>query len=219
MRFVFKYAVAALLSLTLFSCADGNKEYDVLIVGGGASGVTAGVQASSMGMDVLIIEELPWLGGMLTSAGVSATDGCYNLAGGIWGEFKSRLADYYGGLDSLKTGWVSNVQFEPSVGNRIFHEMCAEQETLTIWKETSVKEITRTADGEWKIIAEQNGKSLTVNAKILIDATELGDVAKACGVKYDIGMENRSVTGEPIAPEQANNIVQDLTYVDRKSVV
>ena len=213
MRFVFKYAVAALLSLTLFSCADGNKEYDVLIVGGGASGVTAGVQASSMGMDVLIIEELPWLGGMLTSAGVSATDGCYNLAGGLWGEFKSRLADYYGGLDSLKTGWVSNVQFEPSAGNRIFHEMCAEQETLTIWKETSVKEITRTADGEWKIIAEQNGKSLTVNAKILIDATELGDVAKACGVKYDIGMENRSVTGEPIAPEQANNIVQDLTYV------
>jgi hypothetical protein len=52
-----------------------------------------------------------------------------------------------------------------------------------------------------------------VETKILIDATELGDVAKYCGVKYDIGMEARAVCGEDIAPEKANDIIQDLTYV------
>ena len=48
---------------------------------------------------------------------------------------------------------------------------------------------------------------------MLIDATELGDVAKLLGVKYDIGMESKNDTHEDIAPEKANNIVQDLTYV------
>jgi hypothetical protein len=33
-------------------------------------------------------------------------------------------------------------------------------------------------------------------SKILIDATELGDISKMCGVKYDIGMNSRHETGE-----------------------
>ena len=32
-------------------------------------------------------------------------------------------------------------------------------------------------------------------------------------MQYDIGMESRSLTHEDIAPQWANNIVQDLTYV------
>lgn len=52
-----------------------------------------------------------------------------------------------------------------------------------------------------------------IKAKVLIDGTELGDVAKACGVSYDIGMEARSVCGEEIAGEEANDIIQDITYV------
>jgi hypothetical protein len=47
----------------------------------------------------------------------------------------------------------------------------------------------------------------------VIDATELGDVAKACGVEYRIGMDSRSDTGESIAPEEASDVIQDLTYV------
>ena len=39
---------------------------------------------------------------MLTSAGVSAVDGNYDLPAGLFGEFREHLADYYGGLDSLK---------------------------------------------------------------------------------------------------------------------
>ena len=46
------------------------EETDVLIVGGGASGISAGLQSARMGVRTVIIEETPWLGGMLTSAGV-----------------------------------------------------------------------------------------------------------------------------------------------------
>ena len=105
------------------SCSVSTRDVDVLIIGGGASGVAAGVQASRMGASSLIVEPTTWLGGMLTSAGVSAVDGNYRMPAGFFGEFREKLAEHYGGLDSLKTGWVSNVLFEPSVGNRIFHEL------------------------------------------------------------------------------------------------
>ena len=59
----------------------------------------------------------------------------------------------------------------------------------------------------------KKGQSLEFWAPILIDATELGDVAARLGVPYRLGMDARDEIGEAFAPEQANDIVQDLTYV------
>ncbi len=205
-----KLFISIIMAAGIISC--GPEMYDVVIVGGGASGVTAGIQASRMGASTLIVEEHEWLGGMLTAAGVSAVDGNYSLPAGLFGEFRSRLAEHYGGLDSLKTGWVSNVLFEPSVGNRIFHEMAAAEKNLNAWKNTTVQSIDRKKD-TWFISISADGAGKTIRAKRLIDATELGDIAKMCGAGYDIGMESRYVTGEDIAPEKANGIIQDLTYV------
>ena len=63
--------ITMLLSFLLgSSCVNKNEEgIDVLIIGGGASGVSAGIQASRLGAKTLIVEETDWLGGMLTAAG------------------------------------------------------------------------------------------------------------------------------------------------------
>lgn len=204
----------AVMAFFFASCAKNKiQEVDVLVIGGGASGVTAGIQSARMGANTLIIEETPWLGGMLTSAGVSAIDGNYNLPAGLWGEFRQNLADYYGGLDSLKTGWVSNVLFEPSVGNKILHQMASAEKQLRVWKEAELQTLKRDGEGWTAQVLLPDGKVKPVCAKVVIDATELGDVAKLCGVRYDIGMESKHDTGEDIAPEAGNGIVQDLTYV------
>lgn len=188
-------------------------DVDILIIGGGASGVTSGIQSARMGVSTLIVEETDWLGGMLTAGGVSAVDGNFNLPAGLWGEFREKLANYYGGLDSLNTGWVSRVLFEPSVGNKLFHEMVNNEESLTLWKNSSLKGIEK-VDEQWIVEIHKEGKELKkVRAKVLIDATELGDVAALCGVSYDVGMESRKNTKEDIAPENENSIVQDITYV------
>jgi hypothetical protein len=165
-----------------------------------------------MGVITVIAEEYDWLGGMLTSAGVSAADDNYNLPGGIWGEFRGRLSSCYGGDSLLKTGWVSNIMFEPSVGNMILSEMAAAEPNLKVLRRTQVKRVKHRGD-EWLISASTDGGRLRYRSKILIDATELGDISKMCDVKYDIGMDSRYETGEAIAPEKANNIIQDLTYV------
>lgn len=203
-----------IIAFTIQSCSKSVQEVDVLIIGGGASGVAAGVQASRMGANALIVEETTWLGGMLTSAGVSAVDGNYRMPAGIFGEFREKLAGYYGGLDSLKTGWVSNVLFEPSVGNKMMHELVEAEPLLAVEYEARPIEVTQTADGTWQAVFEgTDGKRLEVRARILIDGTELGDIAKLVGVGYDLGMESRAVTGEDIAPDSARNIVQDITMV------
>lgn len=185
---------------------------EVLIAGGGTGGVAAGIQAARMGAATVIIEEHEWLGGMLTGAGVSAADGNYRLRGGIWGEFINAISANYGGDSLLRTGWVSNIMFEPSVGNRIFSEMAANEPYLTVFRNAAVTKVKRQRDG-WTVTVRNGKNRFKYSSRILIDATELGDVAAMCGAEYDTGMESRHDTGEDIAPEKANNIIQDLTYV------
>lgn len=210
MKRILNYAVAIVVAAFLTAC--GGETYDVVVIGGGVSGTTAGIRAARLGAQTLIVEQGPWLGGMLTSAGVSATDGNYRLRGGMWGELRDSLEAHYGGAQSLKTGWVSNLLFEPSVGARIFRAMADNEEALTVKFETRATSIERTDEG-WTLTLEGAEGRQTVECKVLIDGTELGDVAAQLGVKYDIGMESRHVTGEDIAPEEANGIIQDLTMV------
>ena len=88
--------------LALMAAVSCTQSVDVLVVGGGASGTAAGVQAARCGVNTLIVEETPWLGGMLTSAGVSAIDGNYRLRGGLFREFTDAVAQHYGGYETLR---------------------------------------------------------------------------------------------------------------------
>lgn len=188
------------------------KKVDLIIVGGGASGTAAGIAAGRSGISTVIIESTPWLGGMLTAAGVSAIDGNHRLPSGIWGEFRGELAKHYGGLDKLATGWVSNTLFEPKVGNQILQRMVSSVPNLEVYYETKWRTATY-QNGVWEVIAVRNGKEIRFSSRLLIDATELGDVAAAQGLSYRLGMDARNEIGEAFAPEEANSIVQDLTYV------
>ncbi|MCB9291164.1 MAG: FAD-dependent oxidoreductase [Lewinellaceae bacterium] len=200
-----------LLSLLVIpGCQPGPVEQvDVLIIGGGASGVMAGIQAARLGVKVAIVEETPWLGGMLTAAGVSAIDGNHRLPSGLWGEFREKLYEHYGGPEGVATGWVSNTLFEPSVGDSILKEM-AGLDNLEIFFETRWQSVEKAAD-KWVVQIESNQGRKAVESRVLIDATELGDVMAALGVPYSLGMDDGPA--EPEAPAVSSDIIQDLTYV------
>lgn len=206
--------IALTVSLVTISSCMRHEHVDVFIAGGGAGGVSAGIQSARMGASTLIVEQTPWLGGMLTSAGVSCIDGNYNLRSGIFGEFADSLASVYGGWEALKTGWVSNINFEPHVGQDILTGMaegCGDR--LEVMRETEILSVSG-SEGNWTIVVrDAAGHGKTIHADVVIDATELGDVAKACGISYRVGMEAASLTGESIAPQESNDIIQDLTYV------
>jgi len=196
----------------LMSVLLGNAQHkvDILIVGGGAGGTSAAIQASRLGASVQVLEKTPWLGGMLTSAGVSAIDGNHELAGGIWGEFRQSLRDHYGGAKALATGWVSHTLFEPSIGNMLLQKM-ASIPNLEI-KFNANYALIKKNDNGWKVTYQQNGNSYSTTAKILIDATEIGELVPLVGAEYRVGMDSKMDTGELEAPEKENMHVQDVTY-------
>lgn len=204
----------ACMSLTFgMSLSAADVRTDVIVAGAGTSGVAAAIEAARMGASVVVVEPTQWVGGMLTSAGVSCVDGNYNLRGGLWKEFVDSLIGHYGSTEALRTGWVSSICFEPSVGQVIMRRMIDAEPDIQLFTSGSISDVKRGDDGLWRLVfTNSNGVSNTVTAPVLIDCTELGDVAAALGVAYDIGMESGALTGEDVAPAEANDIIQDLTY-------
>jgi len=203
------------LLMQLDGCApkEQHEQIDVLVIGGTTSGISAGLQSARMKLPTLIVEETSWLGGMLTAAGVSATDGNHQLSSGIWNEFREKLKMHYGGETALATGWVSNTQFEPHIGDSIFKSMAAAENQLSIIYGYHLTEILKERNKVTGAVFENLRKEiLTVHAKVVIDATDLGDGLAMAGAAYDLGMESRTLTGEQMAPETSNDIIQDLTW-------
>ncbi len=210
---VFYTKIALFCLLFTLSCVrtQSSSEVDVIIIGGSTGGTAAGIQAARMGAHTLIIETTDWLGGMLTAAGVSAIDGNHDLPAGIWGEFRDSLEQYYGGPEALLTGWVSNTQFEPKVGAEIFTKITQEIEALDVHLKTNFIGAEALDDG-WLISAQKGDSVFQIKTKILIDGTDMGDVAAQLGVNYDLGMDASAESGESMAPTVANDLIQDLTY-------
>lgn len=187
---------------------------DVLVIGGTTSGTTAAVAAARGGASTLVVEQTPMLGGMLTAQGVCATDGNFNLPSGLWNEFREHLRQRYGGVGALWTGWVSSTLFEPHVADSVFKAMAAAEPELEIrygYRLTGITRRGKTVTGAE--FTDDKGSRLLVTARITIDATDLGEALPLSGTPYRVGMDARADTGEELAPEQALDVVQDLTLV------
>ncbi|MFY8025669.1 MAG: FAD-dependent oxidoreductase [Sediminibacterium sp.] len=195
--------------------AQTNLQTDVLVIGASASGISAGIQSARLGAKTIIAEPSTWLGGMITAAGVCAFDGNHNLPAGLFGEFRSALYKVYGGPNKVSTGWVSNTLFEPHVGDSIFKTIAASTKHLTVRYQLQFQSVIKTngvITGA-NFIDQQTKKNIAINAKQVIDATELGDVMANAGVAYDLGMESNAITGENVHQLESNDMVQDITYV------
>lgn len=205
------YCFIFLLKLLPFAAAQRN-HYPVVVIGGGTGGTMAAIQCARMGTPVLLAEETEWLGGMLTSAGVSATDGNHRMPSGLWGEFRDSLYARYGGPARVETGWVSNTLFEPSVGQAILRNIVQKERLISLQLRTRLDKLSYD-NGQWSgQLVTLNAQPIAFSADIVIDATELGDVFWMLGLPRDIGMDSRENSGEPWAPEYSNSIIQDLTF-------
>lgn len=209
-----RYHLSILLILTACSLFAQTIQTDVLVIGGGASGVSAGLQAGRLGVKTIIAEPTTWLGGMITAAGVSAFDGNHNMPSGIFGEFRSQLYKVYGGPNKVATGWVSMTQFEPHIGDSIFKKLVASVTTIQVLFNHQFMKVMKHKNNIVGALFrnKQNNRTITVYAKQVIDATELGDVFANAGVPYDLGMEASKISGENVGVEKSNDIIQDITY-------
>jgi len=204
----------AFLSPFLLNAQRGGRttETGVLVIGGGVGGTAAAIQSARMGVKTILVEPTNMLGGMLTAAGVSCTDGNDQFASGIWEEFRQALYKHYG-RNKLNSGWVSNTCFEPHVGDSIFKALAAKENNLQVFFGYEFETVHKAGDkvSGATLVKKGNTDVLKVKAKVLVDATELGDVFAAAGAEYDLGMDDSLASGEKEA-RQKNNIIQDLTW-------
>ncbi|MDY6939059.1 MAG: FAD-dependent oxidoreductase [Cyanobacteriota bacterium] len=187
---------------------------EVLVVGGGTGGTAAAIQAARRGVRTVLVSEFPWLGGMLTAAGVSAPDG-NELAAfqtGLWGTFLRELQRRQpGGFDRA---WVSFFTFDPRIGAEIFADWVAALPNLTwIWGQVP-REVYRTGDR----ITGVRFDNYQIDADIVLDGTELGDVLALGEIPYRWGWDWQLEWNEPSAPTAPNELsdrfpVQALTWV------
>jgi hypothetical protein len=181
---------------------------EVLVIGGGAGGTAAAIQSARMGAKTVLVESTKMLGGMLTAAGISCTDGNDQLPSGIWEEFRQALYRHYG-RNKLNTGWVSNTSFEPHIGDSIFKSLVSKEKNLTVFYTYEFVRVTleNNKTKSAYFINQRRNHGLDISAEVIVDATELGDVFAAAGASYDLGIDSQAVTGE-----KQEAVIQDITW-------
>jgi hypothetical protein len=216
---------SALATLMLVAIAGGNslspaaESYDIVIYGGTAGGVAAGVQARRMGKTALIVEPGKHLGG-LTSGGLGATDiGNKAAIGGVSREFYQRVRKHYSDPnnwtrekpENYRSGRGTEGQqedamwtFEPSVAENILKQMCAEEKVDVIYGERlDPKKGVEKNDNMIVALHLESGKKIT--GKMFLDATYEGDLFALAGVSYHVGREANSVYDETLNGVQVKN--------------
>lgn len=187
---------------------------DLLVVGGGTGGTAAAIQAARRGVATILVSETPWLGGMLTSAGVSAPDGSELAAWqtGLWGAFLRALRQEQ--KEGLNHAWVSLFTFTPKLGAKIFEQWVSQLPNLTWIRDRVPLEVLRQGNR----ITGVRFVDYRIEARITIDGTELGDLLALGEVPHRWSWEWQDEFDEPSAPTAANAIsdrypVQSPTWV------
>lgn len=196
-------------------------ECDVFIAGGGMGGVAAAIRASQAGLKVCVSEETEWIGGQMTTQGVSAPDENRFVetsgATRMYQELRQKIRAHYG-VKNPGDCWVSWCAFEPAVGMQQLENVIAEntgQNRPQFFRRTKVVDAVIAHNRVHSLMAVNldSGKFIQFRPRFCIDATELGDLLPLLELPYTSGAEARAETTEPHAPEQANpDNVQDFTY-------
>ena len=186
--------------------------YDIIVIGGTPAGTAAAIAAARADKTVVIIEQAPVLGGVLSSGVLRLDDKYVEANSGVMEEFRLRVKNYHRtemaddplvqahAKQDPPTCWniAEGRAWEPHTAARIYAEMTAEYPTITTrFKEVAVDVkmkgqrvtgvVTRERDNQGKL-----GKRHSYSGKVIIDATYEADLAEYAKIPYRIGREARS---------------------------
>ncbi len=184
---------------------------DVLVIGGSASGTAAALQCARSKVKTILVEPGSWLGGEMTAGGMCVVEGNRNLPSGIWGEFRKHIRDFYKKTPGFDTTVNAVLRFEPYTGAAILRKMTDTVKNLTLKMNTPWTTVKKNGTG-WEVTITEQGKTNTIKAQVLIDATGTGDVAAKAGAQFSTGFDSRKDTGEQLAPEEPIPVIQDITW-------
>jgi hypothetical protein len=168
-------------------------EVDVVVIGGGATGIAAAISAAKGGANTLLIEQRGFLGGMGTVALVPAfcpfTDKEKPIIRGLGLELMERMKaacnDDYRMEYEQTLDWVP---IDPEVLKRVYDDATMENGVSLLYH-TFVYDVLLSEDKrriEGVVIVNKSGRSF-VRCSYIIDATGDGDIAALAGVPFQKG--------------------------------
>lgn len=187
----------AQLELTADPQEAGN--YDLVVVGGGMAGTCAAISGARQGLKVALIQNRPVLGGN------NSSEVRVHLMGDIDKNYYPKLGRI---VDELDNG-------DPGNGNPDGDEYGDERKLAVVEAEENIDlflntHVDQVAMKEGKIAAVI-GRNIATNQEyrfagaLFADCTGDGTVGHLAGADYRAGRESRAETGEPLAPEEADN--------------
>ncbi len=188
------------------------QSFDVVVIGGTPAGVAAAIGAARADKTVIIIEQTPGLGGVLSSGVLRLDDKYVESNSGVMEEFRRRVKAYHRtemAADPLVQAHIKqnpprqwNIAegraWEPHTAARIYGEMVAEYPKIaTRFNEVAVDVKVRRNRVTGVITRERDnygrlGKKFRYRGKVIIDATYEADLAEFADIPYRIGREARS---------------------------
>ena len=161
------------------------KRAEVVIAGGGPSGIMAAVTCARKGIKTLLVERYGFLGGMATVGLVGPFSGFAirgeRVLGGFPWEFVSRIREKGGAIVIEGTG---NIAFDPEAVKIVAQRMLEEEGCDIILHSLVVGAIVEKGEIKGIIVENKSGRG-AILGKVVIDATGDADIAHFCGAEYE----------------------------------
>ena len=175
-----------------------SKEFDVIVCGGGTSGVAAAIASARAGANTLLIERVGALGGQMNVSGPPgfAYAHLFNpwgeqIAAGIIEETHKRLFDQGHALPHLKPEYrlaASGYTFsyvDPDWWGLMVFEMMTENK-VNLLLHTLVVDVVKAGNTVKGVIVENTSGREIIFGKVVIDCTGEGDIAARAGAPSEI---------------------------------
>lgn len=170
-------------------------EYDVVVCGGGTSGITAAISAARVGAKTLLIERVGQLGGQMNFSGPPGFSYAYlfnsryeRVVGGFAAETHERLLKMGHGLpdqtNQLRAGY-SFSYVDPDWWGLLVYTMMQEND-VGLQLHSLVVDVVKQENIIKGVIVENASGRQYIQAKVVIDATGEGFVGRMAGAPYDI---------------------------------
>ena len=167
--------------------------YDVVVVGGGASGTAAAISAAREGAKTILIETLGGIGGMLNMVGPPgwAFDHLFNDAGEqIIGGFTMELYNDLKAMDCAidlpkpENRCLNSPAFvDIDWGGLLLFEKCREA-GVQLMLHTLAVDVLKEGNTVQGVIVENTSGRMAIMGKVIIEASGEGDIAVRAGVPF-----------------------------------
>ncbi|MEW5820883.1 MAG: FAD-dependent oxidoreductase [Cyanobacteriota bacterium] len=158
-------------------------ETEVLVLGGGPSGVSAAICAAREGAEVMLVERYGFLGGQATGGLVIVLCGYNDDKGQIIKGYCQEIIDYLHNMKSSRP-WFRFFIFEPEVLKRLFDNHIVENKVKLLFNSYAVASTVEDNKIN-KVIIESKSGIQAIEADIVIDCTGDGDCLKWCKENFE----------------------------------